>query len=129
MNKYTKIVIMAVLFTATYLITLQLLTPPSVRVFSGSTGLTVTEQFTIVKQNWDIQITSFRRWETFWSLRIEAYGVNSETPAFATYVALSTEPGGGETAELDSHPSLPPGRYYLKVISDSASWTLRIVEW
>jgi len=129
MNKYTKIVIMAALFAATYLITLHLLTPPYVKIFSGSTGTTTTELFTIVKPSWDIQITYFKRWGTFWRLRVEVYGVGSDTPVFTTYVYLLTEPGGGERAELNSHPSLPPGRYYLKVFSDNVNWSLRIVEW
>lgn len=129
MNRYTKIVLLAALFAATYLTALHLLQPPYVKLFNGSTGVTVTEQFTVAKQNWDIQIIYFRRWATFWSMRVEVYGVNSETPAFVTYVTLSIEPSGMEKAEFSSHQGLPPGQYYLKVFSDSVIWSLKIVEW
>ena len=130
MNKYTKIVLMAALFAASYLITLQMLTPPYVKIFNGATGVTVTDNFKIEKPNWDIILTYFKYWGVFWSLRVEVYKVGSdETPVFSTMTVLYRDIKGEEHAELVTHHSLPPGQYYLKIYSENTNWTIKIVEW
>ncbi len=131
MDRTLRFLIMAALAVSTYLLTLYILIQaPIVAIFSGSEGVTVTGTFTIRKRYWDIKIIYFKNWSPFWSLKIEVYREGyDETPVFLTSAVKFTYPSGEEKVELDSHPSLPPGRYYLKVYSKSVQWTIQIEEW
>lgn len=121
---------MASLFAIAYLTTLHVLTPPYVKIFSGTIGVMVTESFKIEKSNWDIILTDFKYWGVFWKLRVDVYRVGSdETPVFSSMAVLYSDPKGTERAEFTTHPSLPPGQYYLKVYSENINWTIKIVEW
>ncbi len=102
---------------------------PYVAIFSGLDGETVTEVFTIKKSYWDIKVTFFKKSSVFFNLAIEVYREGTdEEPVYSDSVVLYTSVDGSEEAELKAHHSLPSGRYYLKIISKSAQWTIRIEE-
>ncbi len=130
MEKGSRILLMGLLSLGIYFAMLYLqFQTPYVVIFSGLDGETVTEVFTIKKSNWDIKITFFKKSSVFFNLAIEVYreGVD-EGPVYSDSVVLYTSVDGSEVAELKSHHSLPSGRYYLKIISQSVQWTIRIEE-
>ncbi len=130
MEKGTRILLMGLLSLVVYLTVLYLqFQTPYVAMFSGLDGETVTEVFTIKKSYWDIDVTFFKKSSVFFNLAIEVYreGVD-EGPVYSDSVVLYSSIDGSEEAELKSHHSLPSGRYYLKVISLSVQWTIRIEE-
>ena len=130
MDRGTRILLMGTLTIMVYLSTLYVLfRNPVVATFSGSSGETITSTFTVKKKYWDINIAFFKEWSMFWSLRIEIYKEGETKPIFKTTVILYTTPDGNKRAELSSHPSLPPGRYYLKIHSENVQWTIQIIEW
>lgn len=120
---------MAAIFVVTYLTTIYILSQtPVIAVFSGSEGETKTELFTVDRRFWDIRIRYFKAWSPFWSLRIEVYTEDGGM-VFSTTVLRFQTSEGEEWVDLSSHPSLPPGRYYLKVYSEAVTWTLEIIGW
>jgi len=130
MDKGSRILMMGLLSLVTYLTILYLqFQTPYVAIFSGMEGETVTEVFTIKKSYWDVKVTFFKKLSPFFNLAIKVYreGVDEE-PVYSDSVVLYTSVDGSEEAELKSHHSLPSGRYYLKVISQSVQWTIKIEE-
>lgn len=130
MEKGSRILLMGLLSLGIYFAMLYLqFQTPYVVIFSGLDGETVTEVFTIKKSYWDIKVTFFKKSSPFFNLAIEVYkeGVD-DVPVYSDSVVLYTSVDGSEVAELKSHHSLPSGRYYLKIISQSVQWTIRIEE-
>ncbi len=130
MDRGSRILILGILPVAAYLLTMYILLPnPVVAVFSGSDGETTTVVFTVTENTWDIKSTYFKILSPFWSLRIEAYNEGgADKPVFSASIVRFLGPGGEENVELSSHPSLPPGSYYLKVYSNAVDWTVQILE-
>lgn len=130
MEKGSRILLMGLLSLGIYFAMLYLqFQTPYVVIFSGLDGETVTEVFTIKKSYWDIKVTFFKKSSPFFNLAIKVYkeGVD-DVPVYSDSVVLYTSVDGSEVAELKSHHSLPSGRYYLKIISQSVQWTIRIEE-
>jgi hypothetical protein len=131
LDRGSRILLSGTISVAAYLLTMYiLLQSPVVAVFSGSEGETATNVFTVRKNNWDISITYFRVLSPFWDLRIEVYSEGEkDKQVFSASAVRYVGPGNQESAELNSHPSLPPGSYYLKVYSESVQWTIQVTEW
>lgn len=128
MSRGLRILIMAILSVTAYLATIYIMSQtPIVAVFSGADGETKTEIFIVSKRFWDIRIKYFKAWSPFWSLKIEVYTEDGEN-VFYTSVSRFQTAKEHEWVELNSHPSLPPGKYYLKVYSKSVTWTLEVIE-
>ena len=132
MDRVSRILLMGSLSIGTFLLTLYVITVvqlPVAVTMSGSDGETFTGVFVVEKSNWDVAVTYFKSWGLSWSLKVEIYreGAN-DCPVFSSEVVRYTFPDGSEKVELNSHPSLPVGRYYLKVYARSVQWTVQVVE-
>ena len=132
MDRASRILLMSILSIGTFLLTLYVITvvqSPVAATMSGSDGETLTGVFVVEKSNWDVAVTYFKSWDLTWNLKVEIYreGTN-DRPVFSSEVVKYTFPDGSEKVELSSHPSLPVGRYYLKVYATSVQWTVQVVE-
>ncbi len=103
---------------------------PVVVSLSGFDGETFSGVFEVKGGNCDVEVVYFQRWSLGWSLRVELFEEGkSEVPVFSATAVRYVLPGGTETVELSAHPSLSPGRYYLRVESVGVQWTVHVVEW
>lgn len=123
---------MGTIFIVTYLASLFIITmiqSPVVVTISGFNGEVHTDVFVVKENSWDIKVTYFKSWSFAWNLRIELFEEENDQAVFSTSVARYIYPNATEGFDLRTHPSLPPGRYYLKVTSVNVQWTVQVVEW
>ncbi|MCX8150842.1 MAG: hypothetical protein N3D85_05015 [Candidatus Bathyarchaeota archaeon] len=95
---------------------------------SGFDGETLSGVFEVKRGNCDVELVYFRRWGLGWSLKVDIFEEGkSEVPVFSATAVRYVLSDGTETVELSAHPSLLPGRYYLRVTSVGVQWTVRVV--
>lgn len=132
MNRVDRAFLLVGLFVVTFVLVfcgLVWLRSPVVVSVSGFDGETLSGVFEVKGVNCDLELVYFRRWSLGWSLRVEVFEEGGGVPVFSATAVRYVLPDGVERVELSAHPSLPPGRYYLRVTSVGVQWTVRVVQW
>lgn len=132
MNRVDRVFLLVAVFVVTFVLVfccVVWLRGSVVVSVSGFEGETLSGVFEVKRVNCDLEVVYFRRWGLGWSLRVEVFEEGGGVPVFSATAVRYVSPDGAEKVELSAHPSLPSGRYYLRVTSVGVQWTVRVVEW
>jgi hypothetical protein len=132
MNSVDRVFLLVAVFVVTFVLVfccVVWLRGSVVVSVSGSDGEVLSGVFEVKRVNWDLELVYFRRWSLGWSFRVEVFAEGGGVPVFSATAVRYVLPDGAERVELSAHPSLPAGRYYLRVTAVGVQWTVRVVEW